>query len=112
MDGPLCSRYNDGPAAFSASGDTICFTRNTVGGKRGTADKLALYFAVRSGKTWSEPVAFAHNGSDFSTMSPSFSRDGQLLYFASDRPSGMGGMDLYLCRKEGSGWSSPLRAER
>lgn len=107
MDGTLCSKYNDGPATFTASGDTICFTRNMGSGKRGSADKLALYFAVKQGKTWSEPGAFTHNGSDFSTMSPSFSRDGQQLFFASDRPGGKGGMDIYVSRKEGSAWSAP-----
>lgn len=107
MDGSLCSKYNDGPAAFTASGDTICFTRNAASGKRGVADKLALYFAVKQGKSWSEPEAFAHNGSDFSTMSAGFSRDGQQLFFASDRPGGIGGMDIYVSRKEGNGWGTP-----
>ncbi len=107
MDGSLCSKFNDGPAAFTAKGDTICFTRNVASAKRSEADKLALYFAVKHGKTWSEPEAFAHNGLDFSTMSPCFSKDGQQLYFASDRPGGVGGMDIYVSRKEGSGWSAP-----
>lgn len=111
MDGSLCTRLNDGPATFSPTGDTICFTRNS-GPKRGSADVLSLFFATRSGKDWSDAVPFAHNGSDFSTMGACFSPDGQRLYFASDRPGGQGGMDLYVCRKVDAGWSDPLNLGR
>ena len=106
MDGSLCTKYNDGPASFTASGDTICFTRNIQGSKR-SADLLGLFFAVKEGKEWSEAVAFMHNGTDFSTMAPAFSGDGRSLYFASDRPDGLGGMDLYVSRRGPDGWSSP-----
>lgn len=107
LDGTLCSKYNDGPATFSSSGDTICFTRNGGGGKRKAADRLDLFFAVKQGREWSEPVPFAYNIDGFSTMSASLSPDGQLLYFASDRPGGMGGMDLYVSRRQGASWSAP-----
>jgi len=110
MDGTLCSRFNDGPATFSPSGDTICFTRNS--GTKGGGDVLSLFFAARHGKDWSEPVPFAYNGSDFSTMGACFSPDGQRLYFASDRPGGQGGMDLYVCRRSDDGWSAPLNLGR
>jgi outer membrane protein OmpA-like peptidoglycan-associated protein/Tol biopolymer transport system component len=107
LDGTLCSKFNDGPAAFTPGGDTICFTRNSAGGKRGAADRLALFFATRKGREWSEPIPFAYNGSDFSVMDASFSPDGQLLYFASDRPGGQGGVDLYMCRRDSAGWTAP-----
>ena len=106
MEGALCTKYNDGPASFTAAGDTICFTRNIQTGKR-SSDHLGLFFAVKQGKEWSEAEAFAHNGTDYSTMAPAFSRDGRSLYFASDRPGGKGGMDLYVCRRGPEGWSTP-----
>lgn len=34
--------------------------------------------------------------------------DGQLLVFASDRPGGFGGYDLYYSRRDGDGWSEPV----
>lgn len=107
MDGPLCTKYNDGPATFTAKGDTICFTRNLPGSQRRSSDRLGLFFAVKQGKEWSDAVPFAHNGNDFSTMSAAFSADGNLLYFASDRPGGLGGMDLYVSRRSGGEWSTP-----
>lgn len=106
MDGTLCTPFNDGPAAFTASGDTICFTRNLPVGRR-SSDHLGLFFAVKQGKEWSEVTAFEHNGTGFSTMAPAFSRDGRSLYFASDRPGGHGGMDLYESRRGPDGWSAP-----
>lgn len=36
------------------------------------------------------------------------SPDGELLIFASDRPGGHGGRDLYFCKKTANGWSDPV----
>ncbi|MEO7080409.1 MAG: PKD domain-containing protein, partial [Flavobacteriales bacterium] len=58
-------------------------------------------------KEWSEVLAFEHNGTGFSTMAPAFNTDGRSLYFASDRPGGFGGMDLYVSRRGPEGWSVP-----
>lgn len=74
---------------------------------RRSSDHLGLFFAVKQGKEWSEVTAFEHNGTGFSTMAPAFSRDGRSLYFASDRPGGHGGMDLYESRRGPDGWSAP-----
>ena len=34
--------------------------------------------------------------------------DGELLVFASDRPGGFGGFDLYYSRRNGDTWSEPV----
>jgi hypothetical protein len=49
--------------------------------------------------SWSKPEALDDlNSTDAPTgdRSPSLSRDGAMLYFASDRPGGKGGLDLYV----------------
>ncbi|MBW1811306.1 MAG: PD40 domain-containing protein [Deltaproteobacteria bacterium] len=33
--------------------------------------------------------------------------DGQILYFASNRPGGLGGVDLWRAQRDGNGWTSP-----
>jgi OmpA-OmpF porin, OOP family len=38
---------------------------------------------------------------------PTLSSDGRTLYFASDRPGGMGGADIYLSNRSASGWGAP-----
>jgi outer membrane protein OmpA-like peptidoglycan-associated protein len=108
MDGNLCTPWNDGPASFSPGGDTICITRNIVGkqGKR-RSDRLGLFFAVRNQGSWSEAVPFTWNGEEWSVMHGSFSRDGRTLWFASDKPGGQGGTDLYRCERNGDGWGEP-----
>src|SRR5690606_22389759 len=72
-----------------------------------SSDRLGLFFAVKQGREWSEAVPFSHNGTGHSSISPAFSLDGRSLYFASDRPGGSGGMDLYVSRKEAAGWAVP-----
>ncbi len=32
------------------------------------------------------------------------SADGKALYFTSDMPGGLGGTDIYVCRRVGAGW--------
>jgi outer membrane protein OmpA-like peptidoglycan-associated protein len=40
---------------------------------------------------------------------PNVSEDGQLLFFASDRKKGAGGMDIYMCtRNVNGGWNPPV----
>jgi outer membrane protein OmpA-like peptidoglycan-associated protein len=45
--------------------------------------------------------------SGYSTGDPWLSDDGQYLYFASDRPGGQGGIDLWRCQRHGQSWSLP-----
>ena len=40
---------------------------------------------------------------------PSISEDGQLLFFSSDRKHGAGGIDIYMCSRDGGGnWGAPV----
>jgi hypothetical protein len=66
-------------------------------------NRWGLFRSVRSAKGWSKPEPLADmNDPDGPTgdRSPCLSRDGTLLYFASDRPGGKGGLDLYMIRVE------------
>ena len=46
------------------------------------------------------PIPLSINIDGYSTLHPSVSPDGKRLYFASDRPNGFGGMDLYYVALE------------
>jgi hypothetical protein len=62
-------------------------------------DRWGLFRATWSGTGWSKPEPLDDlNSADAPTgdRSPSLSRDGSLLYFASDRPGGKGGLDLWF----------------
>ncbi len=41
-------------------------------------------------------------------IAASISSDGNTLYFASSRKGGMGGTDIYICKKLGKKWSEPM----
>jgi len=41
----------------------------------------------------------------FTETAPYLSADGNTLYFASDRPGGEGGPDIYSCTRSGPGWT-------
>jgi outer membrane protein OmpA-like peptidoglycan-associated protein len=47
--------------------------------------------------------------SDFWDAQPSISKDGQLLFFSSDRKHNIGKFDIYMCTNTGGGnWSAPV----
>jgi hypothetical protein len=63
--------------------------------------KLGLFASKRSGRSapWGKPQPIVGLNSKLSTKgdcTPSLSADGMFLYFASDRPGGKGGLDLYF----------------
>jgi hypothetical protein len=60
--------------------------------------RWGLFVSTRAGKGWSNPEPLeAVNDADGKTgdRSPNLTRDGRVLYFASDRPGGKGGLDLW-----------------
>jgi hypothetical protein len=61
--------------------------------------RTGLFRATWTGRSWSKPEALAElNNPDGPTgdRSPNLNRDGTMLYFASDRPGGKGGLDLWV----------------
>ena len=81
------------PNGISRDGLSLYFQRRTVG----TVTGEDLYVAHRPDleSAWGEPVKLpATINSDFNERAAFISADGRVLYFASDRTGGMGGMDL------------------
>jgi hypothetical protein len=61
-------------------------------------ERWGLFRSARGADGWGKPEALEGlNNADGPTgdRSPNLSRDGTMLYFASDRPGGKGGLDLY-----------------
>jgi len=108
----LTTPVNEGPAAFTHGGKTICYTRNMTLPKklsnlRASNSQLGLFFSDLENGTWSLPIPFMHNSTKYSVMHPAISIDGNTLIFASDMPEGLGGMDLYRSTRTVEGWSTP-----
>lgn len=103
---------NAGPVSYSPDGTKVIFTRNNfVDGTRhipSSGMTLALFEAtVNPSGEWVNVTPFPFNGTDYSTGYAQYSPDGQAVYYASDRPDGFGGYDIYVSRLVGNSWSAP-----
>ncbi len=108
------STLNEGPATFNRDFNVMFFTRNNS--KRGVqkADKtgivrLKIFEARRGPIDWMDLRELPFNNDSFSCMHPSLSADGRTLYFASDRPGGYGGTDIWKVARsaDGRSWGEP-----
>jgi hypothetical protein len=85
-------------ATLSPDGKTM-YLQGPVESK-GKGKRWGLFVSTSMGKeTWSKPeplVGLNHPLAVRGDMSPSLSRDGAVLYFASDRPGGKGGLDIWM----------------
>lgn len=108
----LLSTEHEGPVSFNSSGEVIYFTRNTK--KQTTVAsnnyrlQLSIFSAQKLNDKWENITEMTFNESGYNTLHPSISPDMDELFFASDRPGGYGGYDLYVVRRIGGEWSSPI----
>ena len=99
----LNSKYHDGSLTMSADGNTVYFSSESFresSFEKDKANKLKLgrntiFKATKNGDTWADITSLSLNSKEFSTSNPSLSRDGKTLYFSSDRPGGIGGIDIW-----------------
>jgi 5-hydroxyisourate hydrolase-like protein (transthyretin family) len=104
---------NESNPSFSADGKTVAFMRNNFAdGNRISSNgglEMSIYIATADDEGgWSDAKAFPYNGLGYSTGFPCLSPDGNTLYFASNRPNGQGGFDIYQSKKRGSSWGEPI----
>ncbi len=103
----LSSNFHDGPASFSADGNTVYFTRNIPARGR-DEPRLGIFIASYINGSWRDITPFPYNSIDYNVGHPVISRDGKTLYFTSDMPGGYGGLDIYTCTIEGDAWGPPM----
>ena len=112
FDSKFNQEYHDGPAAFSADGNSIYFTRSFFGKAKREGiyktNELKIFYATKTNGEWGEVKPFFLNSKDYSVGHPSLSADGQSLYFVSDMPGGQGGTDIWMCKREGEAWGKPV----
>lgn len=94
---------NQAAIAVSPDGNTIIYARGNSTSSKDLPD-VALFASYFRGAGFTQPIWMPVNEDEFWWNStPAFSPDGAELYFASNRPGGFGGIDLYKATKLANG---------
>ena len=98
--GPVNSNQNEGGGAMGVDRTTFYFTRwNTEDNS-----DCNVYVSKMFNRRWLEPLKIeAINMVGTRTMQPHLTLDETRLYFVSDRPGGLGGLDIWFCKIDDDG---------
>jgi outer membrane protein OmpA-like peptidoglycan-associated protein/tetratricopeptide (TPR) repeat protein len=99
----LNSKYHDASLTMSSDGNTVYFTSDSFresSFEKDKANKLKLgrnniFKATKDGDSWGKIISLPFNSNEFSNSNPSLSRDGKTLYYSSDGPGSIGGVDIW-----------------
>ncbi len=99
----LNSKYHDGPLTISTDGTTVYFSSDSfkeASFEKDKKNKLKLsrnnlFVSTKDNGKWGKIISLPFNSSEYSTSNPSLSRDGKTLYFSSDMPGSIGGVDVW-----------------
>ncbi len=100
---PMASEYNVGTAGISPDGHKMLVF---IGG---IDDQGSLFQINKAGESWSKPglITPSINSKNLESTA-SITPDGKVVYFASDRPGGKGGLDIWKTELKPNGsWSMP-----
>jgi tetratricopeptide (TPR) repeat protein len=96
------TKYHDACIGLSNDGQILFLYKST------TKDNGDIYMSTLNGDVWSAPVMLDENINSKSWEgSCSLSSDGKELYFASERPGGLGGRDIYISKRKPDGTWGP-----
>ena len=97
LDIPVNDEFHNSNLALSADGQTLFVYRYDNGGD--------IFFSTKEPDgSWSYPEPLnKYINSSFAEKSVSMSPDGELLFYSSNRPGGLGGIDIYVSRKGENG---------
>lgn len=94
----------EGAASLSADGRLLVFSACDRPGGSGDCDLLAV---GHDGRGWGAPTPLAELNSPDWDSHPALAADGSWLIFASSRPGGVGGRDLWISRRDSLGRFGP-----
>ncbi len=106
----LNTKFNDGSGNFDSKGVFYCTQCN---GKKGEGLHCNIYQTELKNKEWDEPELLPfNNDSLYDCSQPCPTPDGQILFFSSNMPGGIGGHDIWFVTysKKSKTWSDPINA--
>lgn len=108
MPDPFNKNPNEGGATMTIDNKHLFYTITKAGPEGSNTD---IYTSDFADDKWSEvrPISDRVNDPVWWDSQPSISADGMTLYFASNRPGGKGGIDIYMTKKMINGeWGAPV----
>jgi len=107
LSGDINTPRNEGAQTISADGKLLVFTSCDAPDGFGGCD---LYYSILTKKGWSQPFNIGDVvNSEFWESQPAIAPDVRSLFFASRRPGGFGGSDIYVSYRMPDGsWGEPL----
>jgi outer membrane protein OmpA-like peptidoglycan-associated protein len=101
------SPFNEGTCSITTDGKIMVFTSCEGRDSFGSCD---LYITKKQGDKWSKPENLGPNiNSNFWDSQPSLSSDGSKLFFASERPGGLGKKDIWMSVQDANGrWTKAV----
>ncbi|ERJ60190.1 OmpA family protein [Sphingobacterium paucimobilis] len=114
------AKYHVGPVASNKTGDKLYVTRTNPDkevqkyrkeGQKWSRSTLELMVYEKQGNEWKETAFPFNNVKEYSLGHAAWSEEQNRLYFASDMPGGLGGVDIWFCdlQKDGT-WGNPVNA--
>jgi len=103
---PINTPGNEGTQSLRQDGRIMFFTACSRPDSKGGCD---IYYCVKSGDQWSDPLNLGYPvNSRYWESTPYLANDGSRLFFASNRPGGFGGMDIWVSTlNPDRSWSAP-----
>lgn len=108
MPDPFNKNANEGGATMTIDNKHLFYTITKAGPEGNNTD---IYTSDYIDEKWTEirPIGERVNDPVWWDSQPSISADGKTLYFASNRPGGKGGIDIYMTQKMVNGeWGAPV----
>ena len=91
--GVLNSEVNEGEASCNRKGTVLYFTKCPQDKKK--VQGCYIYKSLKKGNSWGEPELVFLGDSAYNYVHPFISDDELTIYFASNKPGGEGGYDIY-----------------
>jgi len=102
----------NGPFCFAKNGKFVAVTNIDTKWKDSLGvSRPQIFFSTMKQKKWLEPEPFLWNDTlgNYSVAMPALNKQGTMMIFASDRPGGYGGSDLWVVFKQGkNSWTEPV----
>jgi outer membrane protein OmpA-like peptidoglycan-associated protein len=107
----LNTKFHEGPVCLTADGNTIYFSSESFNSnsfeknnaKRLKFGQVHLFKAQKVDGKWGGITPMPFNSKNYSTSNPSIDKEGKTLYFSSNMPGSIGGIDIWKVQVNSDG---------